>query len=83
MLVEDRAIVPEPGMPATYHIVSCSYGYTVKSVSASGLTVVLSRNGGGADVKATKRKDGRYRPAGAQYGGFSFGKAVDYIPREL
>jgi hypothetical protein len=65
---------PTIGMPCTYSIGADCYAGQLTEVSASGKTVVA--NCEGLTVKATLRRDGKFRPVGASYSFLSIGRAV-------
>ncbi len=81
---EDKEVytlsAPKVGTPATYGIGSDCYGYEVVSVSKSGRKITLKRAGsdGSHTVEATLRKDGRFRPVGADHGTYTIGVAHEY-----
>lgn len=67
---------PTVGMPCTYGIGSDCYAGEIIEVSASGK--ILVANCEGLTIKATLRRDGAYRPVGANYSRVYLGNAKSY-----
>jgi hypothetical protein len=79
--------VPLVGMPATYHIGSDRYAYVVTQVTPSTIHVAHAEETadgrwivrpGAESEKATKRRDGRYRMKGENFGAITLGEAENY-----